>query len=103
MGFGAKPLKVQEYKNIYKNMKKVLDFWIVLWYNIGIMKTTIDDYISYLSTILYFKSLPLWKKQLYSYENNHRPVITLPPSDAETAHKALNHILSLPISHSPDL
>lgn len=69
-------------------MKKVLDFWRDLWYNNGIMNTA-NDYISYISTILYFKNLPLWKRQLYSYENSdHRPV-TLPPSSMEAAHKAL--------------
>lgn len=75
-------------------MKKVLDFWRDLWYNNGIMNTA-NDYISYISTILYFKNLPLWKRQLYSYENSdHRPV-TLPPSSMEAAHKALASLLSL--------
>lgn len=50
------------------------------------------DYILYLNTINYFNNLPLWLKELYSYENEVKNNITLSPSDTNAAHKAFSDL-----------
>ena len=62
-----------------------------------------QTYINYINDLRQFSYMPLWKRELAGYNSRSPKPVTLPSVEREDGIKALNSILSLPISHSPDL